>query len=124
MNLTSLLIFIGVTIVLLGMSFVILMLAFKLRRVTRTSVQSQIDNFILLSELDKMVQEKDTKSIEQSDGFLKFVSESRDWAFDYIEDVQQALRAYDIALGLDDAAVLNEAYKKLISYLPDDDMLE
>lgn len=124
MNLTNLLIFIGVAIVFFGMSFVILMLAFKLRKVTRTSVQSQIDNFILLSELDKMVQEKENKSVEQSDGFLKFVSESRDWAFDYIEDVQQALRAYDIALGLDDAAVLNEAYKKLISYLPDDDMLE
>lgn len=121
MSLINLLIFIGLAILFFGMSVGILVLMVKNRKLTKVSVQSQIDNFILLSELDKMVQEKDNKAIEQSDGFLKFVSESRDWAFEYIEDIQQALMAYDIAVGLDDAKILNEAYQKLISFLPKED---
>jgi hypothetical protein len=48
------------------------------------------------------------------------VSDSRDWAFTYIEDVQQAIQAYDVALSTDDAVVINIAYKKLISFLPDE----
>jgi hypothetical protein len=33
-------------------------------------------------------------SIENSEGFLRFVSESRDWAFQYIEEVQTALQEF------------------------------
>ena len=33
-------------------------------------------------------------AIENSEGFLRFVSESRDWAFQYIEEVQSALQDF------------------------------
>ncbi len=108
------------------------MLLFKLRKVTRTSVQSQIDNFILLTELDKMVQEKENKSVEQSDGFLKFVSESRDWAFEYIEEVQQAIEEYrkiaDVIpiskdITVEQAEKLSAAYDKIVSFLPEENLL-
>lgn len=59
-------------------------------------------------------------SVEQTDGFLKFVSESRDWAFEYIEGIQKALKKYDEALSLDDVAKRNEAYIALLKFLPDD----
>lgn len=33
-------------------------------------------------------------TVENSEGFLRFVSESRDWAFQYIEEVQSALQDF------------------------------
>jgi hypothetical protein len=33
-------------------------------------------------------------AIENSEGFLRFVSESRDWAFQYIEEVQAVLQEF------------------------------
>jgi hypothetical protein len=33
-------------------------------------------------------------TVENSEGFLRFVSESRDWAFQYIEEVQTALKEF------------------------------
>ena len=118
MNLLDLLIFIGIAVAFFGMAVAVLVMAIRVRKLIKLNVQTQMDNFILLSELDKMVQEKDNKSVEQSDGFLKFISESRDWAFEYIENIQSALNEYDAALHTTDAKVINDAYKKLIDLLP------
>lgn len=85
--------------------------------------QLTIDKAIFMGELAKMLEKQDNKAIEETEGFLKFISESRDWAFTYIEDVQQALMTYDVALSTDDAKIINDAYKKLISFLPEDDVV-
>jgi hypothetical protein len=37
---------------------------------------------------------KDEKDIEQTEGFVKFLSESREWAFEYIETVQNGLAKF------------------------------
>lgn len=81
-----------------------------------------IERVAFASHIDQLEAAKESGSVEGTQGFLRFISESRDWAFEYIEDVQQALYAYDIALSLNDAEILNEAYKKLISFLPDDNL--
>jgi hypothetical protein len=81
-----------------------------------------IERVAFASHIDQLETAKESGSVEGTQGFLRFISESRDWAFEYIEDVQQALYAYDIALSLNDAEILNEAYKKLISFLPDDNL--
>ena len=95
----------------------------KARHLNAELAQVRVDNVIFLEQLEKLVAERDVKTVEETDGFLNFLSNSRDWAFDYIEDVQQALRAYDIALSTDDAKLMNEAYTKLISFLPNDDVV-
>jgi hypothetical protein len=82
-----------------------------------------LDKAILITEFAKVIEKQNNQSVEETEGFLKFVSESREWAFTYIEDIQQALMAYDVALSTDDAKVINDAYKKLISFLPDDDLV-
>ena len=41
--------------------------------------------------MEELVKKQDVKKIEETDGFLKFVTESREWAFKYIEDVQSAI---------------------------------
>lgn len=93
----------------------------KLRKEVDAISYERLNYVLRLAELEEA---KDSENIENTQGFLKFVSESREYAFEYIEDVQQALRAYDIALHTDDAKIINDAYKKLISFLPEDDMVE
>jgi len=96
----------------------------KLRNVSLKLVQSETNGITYMIKLAEMVDERDKKSIEQTEGFLKFVSDSRDWAFQYIEDVQDALNEYDAALNTDDANIINEAYKKLIGFLPNDNVVK
>ena len=53
-----------------------------------------IDLYTANSALEDMIASQalsSTEPIEQSDGFVKFLSESREWAFNYIEDVQKQI---------------------------------
>jgi hypothetical protein len=114
---------------------------FKTRRFASTLseayMQQLADNFLLQKEIEKLYQDIENKKLEQTDGFLKFVSESRDWAFGYIEEVQKALAEFDeeVAPQLEWANtygrlagdtvhtntvnIVSEAYKKLKAVLPE-----
>lgn len=90
----------------------------KLRNLAAENFQLETNQAIIVMQLDKMVNEQEHKSVEQTEGFLRFISDSRDWAFQYIEDVQVALNEYDAALHSKNAVEINDAYKKLIDFLP------
>lgn len=49
---------------------------------------------ILLEQTIKQTIEKTPTEIENSEGFLKFISDSRDWAFQYIEEFQAGLQNF------------------------------
>lgn len=101
-------------------------------------VRSEIEKSVILEKLEEVIKENELKNIEGSDGFLKFVSESREWAFKYIEDVQKAFGKFDkqISPDLDYAdtygsidmdtsskhalAKISRAYKELKQMLPQD----
>jgi hypothetical protein len=91
------------------------------KKLMADALQLAVDKVTIMEKLSELSVVNQTKSVEQTDGFLKFVSESRDWAFDYIEAVQDAIREYDIALSNHDATAMNDAYNKLIDMLPEDD---
>ena len=74
-------------------------------------------------------------NLETNDGFVKFISDSRDWAFKYIEDVQKALEEFDKkisptidyystygttidGLHIDLTKQVSEAYEELKKVLP------
>ena len=100
-------------------------------------LQKLSDNELLIKEIHKLNQQITNKDLENSDGFLKFVSDSRDWAFEYIEQVQKALDEFDkeVAPQLEWAnsfgnlagetthtstiKIISEAYDKLKSVLPE-----
>jgi hypothetical protein len=63
----------------------------KIKKLTSQVIQISLDKAVISEELKKVLDQKDSESIEQTEGFLKFISQSRDWAFDYIEQVQAAL---------------------------------
>jgi hypothetical protein len=114
---------------------------FKIRQFANTLseayMQQLADNFLLQKEVERLYQEIENKKLEQTDGFLKFVSESRDWAFAYIEEVQKALTEFDevvdpalgwaMKFGVLNGETANvkilreisEAYNKLKSVLPE-----
>lgn len=98
----------------------------------------EIENYDLKKAVQVFIDEQQSKEIEQSDGFLKFISDSRDWAFDYIEKIQDALLLFDnkITTIIDKHSTydsvesvyyadiikqFSEAYRDLKSLLPQED---
>ena len=61
--------------------------------------QEVIDRTIVMEEMRKLMAEIDNKNSNQNDGFLKFVSDSREAAFKYIEEVQEAINEFDQKVG-------------------------
>jgi hypothetical protein len=116
-----------------------------------STVKVRLDNFHLAkinlqlaiekTELGRMLEDSLAKNIEtpisQSEGFVNFISQSRDWAFDYIETVQVGLDKFIKDAGpaieyfdkygnamhtplTDGMAKISEAYKDLKTLIPDD----
>lgn len=97
--------------------------------------QGIVDLLVFKGELDKALKDTDEKKIEETEGFLKFISQSRDWAFQYIERVQVAIKNFqdvfhpfavqyykdkEQPISQEEFGKLFEAYKKLVKELPDE----
>jgi uncharacterized protein YneF (UPF0154 family) len=54
-------------------------------------LQVMLDNKTILDNIEDKPSEN---NIEQTEGFVKFLSESREWAFEYIETVQSGLSKF------------------------------
>jgi hypothetical protein len=57
--------------------------------------EAEIRRSILMQEYSNVRQELENKKLEKSDDFIKFLSDSRDSAFEYIESVQDSLSKFD-----------------------------
>lgn len=124
--------------ILLIVIFTLLYFLFKrtsqVKQFLTISLQLNYENDLLQKQIEKNIE---NQKLEQSDGFLKFLSDSRDWAFEYIEEVQKVLEEFDneVAPQLEWAttygnlagdtvhtetiAKISEAYSKLKSVLPE-----
>jgi hypothetical protein len=75
--------------------FVVLLDSVRVRvrnaKLNKEVEKSIIEYFILAQKYEDSIKNNDAKGVEQTEGFLRFVSESRDWAFQYIEEVQKAI---------------------------------
>jgi hypothetical protein len=85
--------FLGLLVVLL----LILLIIEKRRKakILGFVVDQEVRYLDVQKELQNVRDEQLSKDIEKTDGFLKFVSDSREWAFAYIEDVQSKLNKFD-----------------------------
>ena len=77
---------------------------------------------------DKLFEELNSVKVEKDDGFVKFLSESRDWAFQYIESTQVVVEIYNsevqAILESDDKPAqklskIKAAHKDLLAILPE-----
>jgi hypothetical protein len=110
----------------------------KNRRLSTDIIQIALDKSIISKKLKEELDKKDSESIEKSEGFLKFISQSRDWAFDYIEQVQAALvefknkvepqilyaKTYGTTTGESPHTIIidriSDAYDELVKIMPED----
>ena len=110
----------------------------KNRRLSADIIQIALDKSIISKKLKEELDKKDSESIEKSEGFLKFISQSRDWAFDYIEQVQAALlefknkiepqilyaKTYGTTTGESPHTIIidriSDAYDDLLKVMPED----
>jgi hypothetical protein len=87
----DLVIFISLVIVIVTLILSVIRLRLKNRRLAVELLQATLDQNILLTKLAEELKRKEEVSLEKTDGFLKFISESREMAFDYIEKIQESL---------------------------------
>jgi predicted PurR-regulated permease PerM len=69
-------------------------LSIKYARSSKELLQSTIDKNILAEKLFEASARNLLKNDSDSEAFLKFISDSRDWAYQYIEDVQKSLNSF------------------------------
>jgi len=117
---------------------------FKIKRnfaiLAQMHMQVLSDAGMLERKVKELYQEIENLKLQETDGFLKFVSDSRDWAYQYIEEVQSGLKlfideagpqieyydkygsAVDGMISPHDFALkkISGAYKELKKLLPDD----
>ena len=93
-----------------------------------------IDTSAQLDALDKKARElmdrAESKNVEGTEAFVKFVSQSRDKAFEYIEDVQSSIYQLKVArIALDipaseisegDLEILRNVVDNVLAHLPED----
>ena len=91
--------------------------------------QAELDRLTVYEQAQQIFAEEHAKSSSNNDGFVKFMSTSRDWAFDYIERVQldlYELKTYHEFHGsapktVAQANELNRIILKLLDNLPKDE---
>jgi hypothetical protein len=94
-------------------------LVLRYKRNVAFLIQAVADNEELLKKFDQVINDQSNRSVEETDGFVKFISQSREWAFEYIEDVQNAIKVLS-ETPRSDRSKYNEAYKALLNFLPEE----
>lgn len=88
----------------------------KFRNMIKVIAQLLIDKEALLDRIDTIILEN---SKEANEGFIKFLSDSRQAAFDYIEDVQKSINQYLVAVENGNPDEITTARMELFSHLPE-----
>lgn len=122
----------GAFVIVLLIMFSSLFLLFRYihynKRLVSLLAQEAIDKVSVVRQLQDLQDKKESKPVEQTEGFLRFVSESRDWAFQYIEQVQQEIKNFELVatpIIYKDNVVSEEyeelavAYEELLKQLPE-----
>jgi hypothetical protein len=91
----------------------------KLSNIKLTTLVAQltIDKQTIGEELDRL-SFISSNSVDIENGFIKFLSETRDSAYEYIENVQGAIAELQTAMESGIESNIEVAYKKLIDFLP------
>jgi hypothetical protein len=85
-------------------------------------IQESADKEIIEQKLDQTVSMINNTNVEDKDGFIKFLSQSREWAFEYIENVQTAIKVLDEAMQSKDDEEINQSYQELLKFIPNDSL--
>lgn len=74
--------------------FSILLINWNMIKIENTKLKSQMIDVMQQNQIFKtLLDQKDSANVEKTEAFLNFVTQSRDWAFEYIEDVQRVINS-------------------------------
>jgi carboxypeptidase C (cathepsin A) len=90
----------------------------RAKRLANNLIQTAIDNTIFKDKIEELSSKLELIELQRTDEFVKFLSESRDWAFQYIEDVQAAIQYLKDAMEEGNEEKINDAYHNLVELLP------
>ena len=86
---------------------------FRYRSLLKATVQVTLDKLVLQDHISQL------QTDAEPDGFIKFLSDSREWAFTYIEDVQSTIKNLKVAMESNNEDEITIFYNELIGYLPE-----
>jgi hypothetical protein len=117
-----------VAFTLASLSIISLRLFLINRALTIRAMQAELDR-ITVYEQAQSIFKSEREKYGNSDGFINFMAKSRDWAFEYIETVQNDLyELNDVFKSVDGAPrtlaqtnALSEAIRKVLKNLPDEE---
>jgi hypothetical protein len=95
MDITGLIVFSLIGISLLVLLYLLVKSNFQKKKILALYIQAEMDKYFLGQKVEELSNQLSTLKLSESDGFVKFISQSRDWAFQYIEEVQSALKEFD-----------------------------
>ena len=99
-------IFFVALVAILGLSFYSVKLKLDKKRFFHSILQLMMDKDSLVKELTEAKMEINTLS-SPDDGFVKFLSQSRIWAYEYIENAQKEIREVILAIDAEKTLVDN-----------------
>lgn len=76
---------------------IFVIVSFKLIKIRSESIQLKLQIIDLIQKNDllkKSLDSRESQQVEKTEGFLNFITQSRDWAFEYIEEVQNGLTKF------------------------------
>ncbi len=117
MDIIGLISFIIFLIIFCVVAYTAMVFGLKNRNLSKEVLQLRLDKLALLSSLEKEIEKNQSHSLENTDGFVRFLSESRDWAFTYIENVQQSIQ--ELKDSVESGYPTEEKMAKLFSHLPE-----
>lgn len=139
MDLLNLALFITASVLVFVLAYLLIKSNMQKKQILSLYIQSEMYKHMLGQRIEELQKELSAKELSETDGFVKFISQSRDWAFEYIEEVQRVLAEFDKEVGpqlqwantygsvtgetvhTNTIKVISEAYDKLKSVLPKND---
>jgi hypothetical protein len=92
----------------------------RYKRLLAKLIEMTINNVSLNESINKINANQENPNIADPDGFIKFLSQSREWAFNYIEEVQEAILKLSEAMQSANEDKIHIAYLHLMTYLPNE----
>lgn len=85
----EIILYVLVSIAFASLAFSSVYFLIKSREYANRWAQAEADKLVLRERLSELAGAGDSRKVEQTEGFVRFISQSRDMAFTYIEDVQK-----------------------------------
>jgi hypothetical protein len=102
-----------ISIVSIGYAFY---LSGKNKRLVKNVIELHIERSALEDMISAQALSRE-EPIDQNDGFIKFLSDSREWAFNYIDTVQNTILV--LKEKYDNKKAIDEPLKELFGMLPE-----